>query len=209
MGPRARVLVIFTLTVLSGCSGGGNLPEFTTEGVITPAGGCAVNPREFSDAESLGTYGEGACTVKDAWKISAMGGIRFSQPAIVNCTMANSFHQWIKNSLQPTAQDYHGSKVVSLHIAASYACRPRNGRSGAKLSEHGFGNAIDVAGMTLADGTEIGVERDYYGSKLLKKVRATACDLFMTVLGPGSDASHKDHLHFDLATRKSGEHFCH
>jgi hypothetical protein len=206
---RNRAAVGVIVLALAACSSGSDLAGFTTDGVITPAGGCALDPTEFSNAQSLGTYGSGACTVRDAWKITAMRGIQFSQPAILNCATANGLNSWIKDYLMPAAQDHYQAKVVELTVAASYACRPRNGRSGAKLSEHGFGNAIDVSGLTLDNGKQINVEQDYYSSRFLKQVRNAACTVFRTVLGPGSDPSHRDHFHFDMANRRSGQHFCH
>ena len=81
--------------------------------------------------------------------------------------------------------------------------------AGAKLSEHGFGNAVDVAGFVLDSGQVINVEQDYYRSAFLKTVRKNACGTFRTVLGPGSDRHHRNHIHLDLANRRSGEAFCH
>ncbi len=202
-----KIFAVGVVVVLSGCSGKGELPNFTTEGVISPAASCAIDPRTFSDAESLGTHGTGACSVRDAWRIRAMAGVTFSQPAIVNCAVANGFRQWLAEVVQPASAVHFGARVSKVTIAASYACRPRNGRSGAKLSEHGFGNAIDVSGFTLADGRELVVE-NYQPAAFFKSVRSAACGLFKTVLGPGSDASHRDHFHFDLAYRRSGKNYC-
>jgi hypothetical protein len=205
---KTCILILAVSVTLSGCSNS-QLPEFSTDGVTAPPAQCAQDPREFGQAESLGSYGEGACTVKNAWKISAIDGIFFSQPAIVNCAVANGFRTWLADTVQPAAQSNYGAKVTGVTIAASYACRPRNGVRGAKISEHAFGNAIDVAGFSLSNGRTLNVENDYYGSSFLKQIRIEACGLFKTVLGPGSDSSHRDHLHFDLATRRSGQNFCH
>lgn len=177
-------------------------------GVTPPPAQCDVNPQSFSEAESLGSYGEGVCTVKNAYRVSAMEGVRFSQPAVVNCAVANGFRDWMQNVVQPAAEQAYGSQVSTITIAASYACRGRNGSRGAKLSEHGFGNAIDVSAFQMADGREINVEKDYYRSSFLKQIRQAACGRFSTVLGPGSDSSHKDHLHLDLAVRRSENAYC-
>ncbi len=202
-----RALAGLGALALASCSGS-NLPEFSTVGVTPPGARCEVDPQSFSEAESLGSYGRGICTVKNAFRISAMEGVQFSQPAIVNCAVANGFREWLQNVVQPAAESAYGSRVSSLTVAASYACRGRNGRRGAKLSEHGFGNALDVSAFQLADGREISVEQDFYRSRFLKQVRQGACGRFSTVLGPGSDASHKDHLHLDLAVRRSEQAYC-
>jgi hypothetical protein len=39
-------------------------------------------------------------------------------------------------------------------------------------------------------------------------VRKAACGPFRTVLGPGADADHSLHFHFDLEPRKSKSAFC-
>jgi len=46
---------------------------------------------------------------------------------------------------------------VSVDVAASFACRPRNNSSGARMSEHGFGNAIDFSAFTLESATVGGI----------------------------------------------------
>jgi hypothetical protein len=204
----AKRLSLATALFLAGCAGSGSLPEFSTEGVNAPPATCSVDPREFSDAESIGSMGKGACTARNMYRINMIEGVRLSQPAYVNCAVANGFRNWLQDVAQPAARASHGSTIASVEVAASYACRPRNGRRGAKLSEHGLGNAIDVSAFKLSDGTELSVKSDYYGSQFLKRVRQQACGIFKTVLGPGSDASHKDHFHFDLANRSSGQTYC-
>jgi hypothetical protein len=130
----------------------------------------------------------------------------------MNCGMISPLNDWLDNTVQTAARDQLGEEVVAIKVAASYSCRPRNNRRGAKMSEHGFGNAIDIAGFTLASGREISVKDDYYSrggeGAFLKQVRSEACGQFATVLGPGSDAAHRDHLHLDLQNRRSGKSYC-
>src|SRR5262249_6788167 len=80
---------------------------------------------------------------------------------------------------------------------------------GARMSEHGFGNAIDISSFTLADGRRITVKQGWRGDDderaFLREIRKDACAEFMTVLGPGSDSHHGDHFHLDLANRRSGK----
>ncbi len=184
------------------------MPEFSTAGVRAPPAQCSTDPRTFSDAVEVGTLGKGACTARNMWKINTIEGVRLSQPAYVSCAVANGFRTWIADIVQPAARAAYSASVSNITVAASYACRPRNGRKGAKLSEHGLGNAIDVSGFLLSDGTALSVESNYYRSSFLQRIRATACGLFKTVLGPGSDSSHRDHFHFDLANRRSGQSYC-
>jgi hypothetical protein len=44
-------------------------------------------------------------------------------------------------------------------------------------------------------------------AKFLRHAHGTGCGTFGTVLGPESNKWHRNHLHFDLAQRKSGP-FC-
>jgi hypothetical protein len=194
--------------VIAGCSSGPSLQDFSTKGVVSPEASCSTDPREFANAERLGTHGQGICTVTEAYRVHSIEGIALSQPAIMNCATANALRQWVKSVLLPNAKNTERQGVASLNIAASYACRARNGRRGAKLSEHGFGNAVDVSAITLSDGRTLSVRDDYYRSAMLKSVRKASCSIFSTVLGPGSDRAHHDHFHFDLAYRRSGQSFC-
>jgi hypothetical protein len=42
---------------------------------------------------------------------------------------------------------------------------------------------------------------------VLAALRASACQTFMTVLGPGANSAHATHFHFDLERRgKTGDH---
>jgi hypothetical protein len=92
---------------------------------------------------------------------------------------------------------------------ASYACRGRNNNPSARLSEHSFGNAVDIGAVTLADGRQISVLRDWGrsgdGAKL-RAMHASACGIFGTVLGPNSNAAHRDHFHFDIARYRSSSY---
>ena len=101
-----------------------------------------------------------------------------------------------------------GNTLGSISHASAYVCRPRNGSQ--KLSEHAFGNALDIAAFTLSDGTVVPVQPDPPEKNLLflTRVRAAACGPFKTVLGPGSDPDHAEHLHFDLAPRRHGGTVC-
>ncbi|MER8802680.1 extensin family protein [Mesorhizobium sp. M0998] len=126
----------------------------------------------------------------------------------LNCQMAEAAARFAASVIQPAAKAEFGMDVKSIGQASAFVCRPRH--AGGKLSEHAFGNALDIASFTLSDGKEIDVgpappEKD---AKFLDTVRKAACGPFKTVLGPGSDADHSLHLHFDLEPRRNGGTFC-
>jgi hypothetical protein len=75
--------------------------------------------------------------------------------------------------------------------------------SGARLSEHGYANALDVSVFILSDGRKVTVKGGWYGAdvdrRFLRDVHHGGCREFTTVLGPESDSYHRDHFHLDLA----------
>jgi hypothetical protein len=128
--------------------------------------------------------------------------------ALMNCAMAEAAARFATEIVSPAAKAEYGEELKSIGHASAYVCRPRNG--GSKLSEHAFGNALDIARFTLSKGTavEVGPAPDPKAAKFLGAIRKAACGPFKTVLGPGSDADHALHFHFDLAPRRSGGTFC-
>jgi hypothetical protein len=93
-------------------------------------------------------------------------------------------------------------------VFGAYSCRGIDNIAGAQLSEHAFGNAVDVAGFTLADGREIDFVHDWKKADsqegaFLHEAHAGACQYFTTVLGPGADVFHYNHIHLDLANHGS------
>lgn len=130
-------------------------------------------------------------------------------PAVMNCAMAEAAARFVRDVVSPAAQSIYGSALTSVAGVSGYTCRPRNGST--KLSEHAFGNALDISRFVFADGTAIDVGNatpDDKARRFLALIRTAACGPFKTVLGPGSDADHADHLHVDLAGRREGATFC-
>jgi hypothetical protein len=210
-----RKLFAFALLyALTACSSSDQLTAFTTDGVVAPDNSCAQDPSSFAEATRVPDFGEGnGCGIINGYKLTSIDGIKLSQPATMTCNVANTFHNWLQQSVTPKAQQMFGAKITEIKIAASYACRPRNGVRGAKLSEHGHGNAIDIAGFTFDNGHQITVFNDYYGMRenqaFFSTIRHEACGPFHTVLGPGSDSFHRDHIHLDLQKERSGGPYCH
>ena len=200
--------------LLAACSGSsGNKTYFETEGLVAPEGACSIKPSRLGLAERLGRINEGnGCRVPDPWEMRSVGNVRFSQPATLNCGVAAPLHDWMENTVQPAAQRAFGESVVSVDVAASYSCRPRNNRRGAKMSEHGYGNAIDISAFTLESGRKVTVLDGWRGGRdergFLTKAHDQACGEFRTVLGPNADRNHRDHLHLDLQNRRNGGHYC-
>jgi hypothetical protein len=198
------------LAMLSACGDG---KQFTTEGLIAPPIHCLTDPRILGDAEKLDPIDEGnGCKVPNPWRMYSVAGVELSHPATLNCSVAQPLHDWMGAVVQPAAQGAFGENVTAIGVISSYSCRGQNNRRGARMSEHGFGNAIDISSFTLADGRKITVQQGWRGDDdekaFLREIRKDACAEFMTVLGPGSDRHHGDHFHLDLASRRSGKAYC-
>lgn len=136
-------------------------------------------------------------------------GISLDPPATMDCAMAEAASRFVAGQVQKTVGATYGKGVKSVGQASAYVCRPRNGTT--KFSEHAFGNALDIATITLDDGTAltVGDVTDAKAMAVLGEIRKAACGPFKTVLGPGSDADHATHLHVDLAPRRNGALYCH
>ena len=120
--------------------------------------------------------------------------------------------QWLSDSVQPAAMRWFGVRVVEIKQISAYSCRGMNGNPHAHISEHAFGNALDIAAFTLADGRRITVKGGWRGMPeeqgFLRDVQGAACQQFNTVLAPGSNAHHEDHIHVDLMRRSSRRIIC-
>jgi hypothetical protein len=146
------------------------------------------------------------CGIAEPVRLRSVDGIPLTSAATINCDTARALQTWLREGLVP-AVGRTGGGVANLRVVASYACRTRNSQSGARLSEHARGNAIDIAGIGLANGSELSVLRDWNsgrGGRILREAHRTACGTFGTVLGPNSDRFHQDHFHFDVASYRSG-----
>jgi hypothetical protein len=139
------------------------------------------------------------CGIPEAVRVTSVAGVRLSTPATINCSAAKALKTWVQKGVEPV---YGKGKVVQLEIAASYSCRPRNNKKGARVSEHGRGNAIDISGLTFSNGKSVSVLRNY--DKSMRKIHKNACGIFGTTLGPGSDGYHENHLHFDTVRYRNG-----
>lgn len=138
------------------------------------------------------------CGVADAVRVTSVSGVRLSQAATVDCSIAQALNTWVEDVAQP---EFKG-RLSELRVAAHYVCRGRNNKKGAKISEHGKGRAIDISAFVLTDGRVLSVQGDYNAT--LRRIYKAACGIFKTTLGPGSDGYHEDHFHFDTSARKGG-----
>ena len=156
--------------------------------------------------------GPGECAATDVVNVNAVllpGNQRvvFSPIVTLQCSMAEAVAHWIRDDVAPTL-DSLGMSLRGIETLESFGCRSFNGISGAKLSEHGHANALDVRSLKLANGTIIELTNATVSKSLREQLRQTACTRFSTVLGNGADAYHENHVHIDLMLRTNNYKIC-
>lgn len=150
------------------------------------------------------------CGVAQPVRINAISGIALSTPVTLDCNTAGRLASWLTGVADRAAEEHLGQGIGRVWVMGSYACRTRNGIAGGKLSEHARGRAVDIGGFWLDDGTKVTLLDDWGDGRpgrFLAQSRRRACGLFHTVLGPGSDRHHADHLHLDTSPRE-GDPYC-
>jgi len=144
--------------------------------------------------------------------VTAFAPVVVKPAATLACPIVSALDHWLSDSVQPASMRWFGMRVVEIRQISAYSCRGMNGHSWAHISEHAFGNALDIAAFTLADGRQITVRDGWRGQPreqgFLRDVEASACQQFSTVLAPGSNAYHYDHIHVDLMRRASQRLIC-
>ncbi|MCP3406286.1 extensin family protein [Bradyrhizobium sp. CCGB01] len=156
--------------------------------------------------------GPGACGGEDLVRLEAIvlpdkRKVAVKPAAVLRCTMASAIADWIRKDMVPLATSL-GSTISDLDNFDSFECRGRNRVVGAMLSEHGKANALDVRAVKLTNGQSIGLTDRSLSRDVRERVLHSVCARFSTVLGPGSDWYHEDHIHLDLAQRRNDYRIC-
>src|SRR5438270_2460168 len=144
--------------------------------------------------------------------VAVVGPVAVRPTATLACPIVSVLDRWLADSVQPAAQRWFGARVVEIKQISAYSCRGMNGNPSAHISEHAFGNALDIAAFTLSDGRRIAVKDGWRGMPeeqgFLRDVQAAACQQFSTVLAPGSNVYHYDHIYVALMRRVSRRVIC-
>lgn len=140
-------------------------------------------------------------------------GIEIPGGALMRCDTARHLAHWLRDFVRPAAAMLPGSpRLTGLEPGTTYQCRAAVGNGDARLSQHAFGNAFDIMAFRFDDGSRIEVApRARTGDiheAFQRAVRGAACLHFTTVLGPGANAAHDDHLHLDIKARQAGQRIC-
>lgn len=156
--------------------------------------------------------GPGECGVEDPVKLQSVfmpdgSRVALEPPATLRCTMAEAVTQFVRGEVGPGAASL-GAPLAALVTADAYDCRNRNRMQAAKISEHARGNALDIGALKLANRKSIDLTSHVTSEPFRARMREAACRFFTTVLGPGSDSYHNEHIHLDRAERRGGYRMC-
>lgn len=144
--------------------------------------------------------GKDGCTLNNGVRLISTT-VDLVRPAEMTCPMAVRLVQFEKEVLVPEAQRVFGQPLKQINHAGAFTCKRMTG-NGSKISEHGHGQAIDIWGFFLRDGTRISVDQHFRArgreGDYLRSVNRAACRYFSVVLGPNADAAHAKSFHWDI-----------
>ena len=102
-----------------------------------------------------------------------------------------------------------GTELKAVRTGPGFECRNRNRAATGKMSAHAEGLAIDIAAFELANGAMLRIkpEAEAAPDPALAALRTAGCGWFTTILGPGSDEAHHDHLHVDIQQHGSSDRY--
>ena len=187
--------------------------DFNSAAVTSKPSDCRLRLAAMAAIEPMprligpGVCGGGDMVELDAVLLADRTRIELKPAPVLRCEMAEQLTAWVRDEAAPRLSAI-GAVLRSVETYDDFECRGRNRVFGAKLSEHGKGNAVDVRALTLADGRTIGLTDTAASKDLRAGLRASACQRFTTVLGPGADGHHDGHIHLDLAERRLGYRIC-
>jgi hypothetical protein len=135
--------------------------------------------------------------------------VRLAQEPVMSCQFAERLTGWLGNLVAPVIAGRMSADLRAVHTGPGYECRNRNGAPSGKLSAHAVGQAIDISAFELSSGKSIAVkpDGDEATRNVVDSVRTAACGWFTTVLGPGADEAHADHLHVDMVPHGTSDRY--
>lgn len=147
---------------------------------------------------------DGQCEAKSPLEITAINKpvpMQLDQAITTNCTMTVALTEWAKEA-NALAKTHLGSDIKTIGTGSHYQCRNVNNGAGGRVSEHAFGNALDIMSFTLTNGETTELAKDWNGNdkqkQFWRELHKKSCSFFMTVLGPEADSAHETNLHLDM-----------
>jgi hypothetical protein len=209
LGNRVRAFVVLAVLVGTSQVAAAQQPV----GPAPAASACDTELAKIAVVQPLGALSApGGCGAADAVLLESVilpdgAKVAITPPATLRCTIAREVAHWLREDVAPAAAKL-GSPLRGLENLDSYECRSRDRVAGAILSEHGRANALDVRSFKLANGKTLVLVDPQVSKNFRNAVREGACARFSTVLGPGSDSDHAEHVHVDLAERRNNYKIC-
>jgi hypothetical protein len=168
------------------------------------------------DIPTVPTASKAACTIEVPVRLKsvttrtrAVTEVRLPEEPVVSCEFAERLTAWLGHLVAPVIAGRMSADLKAVRTGPGYECRNRNGAATGKLSAHAVGKAIDISGFDLSNGKFISIKPD--GDEAMRNVvdsvRTAACGWFTTVLGPGADAAHTDHMHVDIAPHGTSDRY--
>jgi hypothetical protein len=191
-------------------------PRVSDEQSVTPDlqwSACDERLAELAQFKPLPLItGPGECMASDVVLLEDIqlpnnAHVSAAPPATLRCSMAEAVAHWVRDDIAPAIAAL-GTSMRNIETADSFDCRERNGIAGAKISEHGRANALDVRAFKLANRATIELNNPKESKSLRERFRDSACARFSTVLGNGADAYHENHVHLDLIQRSHNYRIC-
>lgn len=169
----------------------------------------------YEELAAIREIDQPACGMERPVRISEiLPGLALSGDPVMRCETARQLALWSRDHLRPAANFLPGAaRLTSIEPGSTYQCRDVIGNgNGGDLSGHATGNAFDIMGLVFSDGSRLEIEPRQDTGDMTEAfqaaIRGAACLYFTTVLGPGANAAHDDHLHFDVKPRNGGWRLC-
>ena len=133
--------------------------------------------------------------------------IRLPDEPTLSCQFGERFGHWLRDVVAPLIAGELAVELKSVHTGPGYECRNR--AETGKISAHASGLAVDVASFELANGRTLAIKPngDEHLRATVDAIRVAACGSFTTVIGPGSDAAHAEHMHVDILLHGSSDRY--
>ncbi|MDO8607771.1 MAG: extensin family protein [Phaeospirillum sp.] len=213
-----RAIVILGVLLVGACAAPLRPVAVAPPPVLDPDAACLKELRDRRVVfEPQAPGPAGACRIPNPVKVSGDARLSWNRPGMLSCSMARTIERFEALVVEPAAMKVFGQRVARLVHMGTYDCRTRRtettvaaagagGSRGGRLSEHARGQAIDIGGFELADGTAISVKKDWKGagkrSEFLQEVARASCEHFNVVLTPNHNRLHNDHLHLDIGPHR-------
>jgi len=161
------------------------------------------------------TASNSACVIETPVKLMAVpvasrgANVRLPEEPMLACRFAERVGHFLGELVAPVIAGRLSFELKGVRTGPGFECRNRNRAANGHLSAHALGLAVDVAAFELANGKLLPIkpDGDSRGQAAVTAIRTAACGWFTTVLGPGSDAAHTDHMHLDILTHGSSDRY--